>query len=698
MKGFVFILLGAATLALYGPTVRYDFVGWDDDIHVYENPYLNPASTANTLHFWKEPYRKLYVPLTYTFWFGMAWTIQHGDGPTSDLRRSPAPFHALNVLLHLFNVCLVYSLLLALVQRTEGAASAHPPRSPPIEWIAGAGALLFAWHPLQVEAVAWVSGLKDLLAGFFSLVALRGYVAYAGADSRRAGRARYCLGTAACALALLAKPSSAVTPLIALILDVRFLRRGWRAALPAVFPWLALSAAALVFTSHLQPVPAVAASTPLLPRPIIALDSCAWYMAKLVLPFGLAPDYGRTPSYVLSSTWAWCSWILPAGVGVWLWRARKTGYLPAAAIFVAGVLPVSGLVAFEHQAYSTVADRYVYLAMLGPALALSQLMVDHGRDIASGFLCAALLVCFSLRSANQAVFWHDSFALFDRTLKVNPRSASAENNLCYALAEVGRNQEAAPHCEAALRLKPDYGTARLNLGDIAFFQGKYEEAAAHFQQALGSSLPEDRVNGHNGLGLCLDRLGREGEAAEQFETAMRLAPNDGSAYNNLATLRAKQGASDEALTLYAKAVALLPNKPGVRSNLAMLLNNLGYAEARKGKWAEAEERYKEALENKPDYLTAVVNLGQAYLDQGHPDAAIRFWRKSLGVLPKSPELRYNLAVASFRRDDLDGARGYLKEALKIRPTFLPAGRMLSDLLGKRNIDRRPLGGLSSIRH
>src|SRR5262249_43554787 len=128
--------------------------------------------------------------------------------------------------------------------------------------------------------------------------------------------------------------------------------------------------------------------------------------------------------------WHWLTGLVPWGLALWLWykRTRVSWLVAAAGVLVAGLLPVLGLVPFAFQAYSTVADRYMYIAMLGPALALAWglAQVRHRWLVVGG---VALLGVLAIRSVWQAYYWHDTVALFEHELAVHPRSFIAHTTL-----------------------------------------------------------------------------------------------------------------------------------------------------------------------------------------------------------------------------------------------------------------------------
>src|SRR5207237_7199255 len=140
----------------------------------------------------------LYIPGTYTVWTGLAYVGQLREADEHFIKLNPWVFHGANVVLHALAAMVVFALLRAL-EMPAGAALA--------------GAVLFAAHPVQVEAVGWASGLKDVLSGLFSLVALWLYVLWAQ------GKSYYALATGAFVWAVLCKPSAMVVPGIAVLID-----------------------------------------------------------------------------------------------------------------------------------------------------------------------------------------------------------------------------------------------------------------------------------------------------------------------------------------------------------------------------------------------------------------------------------------------------------------------------------------------
>src|SRR5215468_3666513 len=182
MPHTVAALLVVVTLAVFWQVHSHEFVLWDDGLHVYENPYLQALTFDNIRVFWREPYAELYIPLTYTLW-ALTAAVARGisASTTGGVPFAPQFFHTLNLLVHLLSVLVVWRIVRLLLDRTVPHTTTSPPLSR-VEWAAGAGALLFAIHPVQVEAVAWVTGFKDVFCGFLACVAIWQYLCYACGD------------------------------------------------------------------------------------------------------------------------------------------------------------------------------------------------------------------------------------------------------------------------------------------------------------------------------------------------------------------------------------------------------------------------------------------------------------------------------------------------------------------------------------
>ena len=591
------------TACVFAPVLGYDFVVWDDDLHVYANPRLQAVSWAQVMAFWRAPYEQLYMPLTYTVWAAVTWVIQAFNQEVLWARI----LHGVNLGVHLGSVWVVYQLLQCL-----GGSQTDFSMPESRAWTASIGALVFGIHPLQVEAVAWVSGLKDVLCGWWSLVAVWQYLRAVQTNSTPPWWGHYGVATGAYALALLAKPTAVVVPVLAGLLAIGGLGQAWRTAGWALGGWLVVALGWSGWSKGLQPDMLLGGVPSWPQRVLVAADTVVFYVGKMLWPVGLGPDYGRTPQVVLEQGGLWVVSLAVLGGALGLWwigRRWESDLRLATAVSVVALLPGLGLVAFAFQAYSTVADRYAYLAVFGVALGISTGLQRWGHHRVCWGLTTLLVVSLIWRSGQQVTIWRDTTTLFTHALQVNPRSALAYNNLGWTLARHGRLDQAITHYHQALQLRPYMLEARYNLGDALAEQGKLQEAVAQYTAILQHKPAWPEV--HNNLGTALMRQGKLEEARQRYQEALRMKPDWSLAANNMGDVLVKQRRLDEALAWFARASQYQPAIPEAPYNLAVLL-------WQRGRIAEAMAAYREALRRRPHWLQAASHLAWLLATQQEP--------------------------------------------------------------------------------
>lgn len=538
--GVVVVVL--VSLVAFWPSFDFSFLRWDDPVNVTENPYLLRPSWASLPKIWNAPYEGLYVPLTYSVWL----LVVAVAGPPP----SPAVFHGLSTATHLVNALLVFAWLFRLLPGGGEAPPWHRAGG------AAAGALLFAVHPLQVEPVAWVTCFRDLLSATFGLLTLHLML-------RPAGVKGLSLAGITFALALLAKPSVASLPLVVGAVSLLLQREGVLMVARRTAPLALLSIVAVWVTRQAQHAPGEA--DPLWMRPLVALDSLQFYLAKLLWPASLSLDYGRTTARLMQAgSFAWC-WLLPLLLlgGAWALRRRWPPALLGAAIFVAALLPTLGLVGFAFQSFSNVADRYAYLALLGPAVWVAFAVQRSGLK-ATAPISVALLVLLVLCRQTLSP-WKDNESLFSRTLEVSPHSAMAATNLGLTRLERGDAGAALALFERAVASSPNYLVAVENLGTTLVDLRRYAEAIPHLSRALKQGVPSADLEVNLGAALVLS--GSIDEGVAHYRRALELNPRFAQAYSNLGAVELAYGRYGAAEKLFEQAVQLAPQNQAFRRNL-----------------------------------------------------------------------------------------------------------------------------------
>ncbi|MBX7167157.1 MAG: tetratricopeptide repeat protein [Pirellulales bacterium] len=592
------VLLGVLVVAVYYRPLSYGFLKWDDEINVSKNVRLRPLGADSLLYFWRKPYAGLRIPVTYNVLAVVAHFAGEPITKANPTGLNPAWFHATNLALH--GICTWLVFLLA--WRVSGSA-----------WGAAAGAALFAIHPVQVEPVAWVTGIKDVFSGALALAALLLYLASIDFDEEpqmqatRRQLVQRTIATLLYILALAAKPSVVTLPAIAWVIQMAGMRRPWHQGLGVLAIWLILAGLATQVNKDQQQDDIVLDVAPGWSRPLIAADALAFYAYKLALPLGLGADYGRSPRLVLSQGWLWWTWLVPVGAVVLagLSRQRRAWWLALLLVALA-VSPVLGLVPFGFQLYSTVADRYLYLGMLGPALALAILLSSARRQLLAGALAVFVLALLAVQSFRQTGYWRDDVALFRHVLEaVNPRSFVARNNVGFCLQERGETVEAERLFREAIALRPQYGDALLNLGNIYYDRqdfvpaieayrrlievdprhgqgwfnlgnsysksGDFAAARDAYRQALAVSLRfRNDPRTHFNLAFAMAELGEPAAAVAEYQLAAKLLPRFFEAHYRAGVLYEGLGRKAEALAEYRQALTINPNSQAVQARLSAL--------------------------------------------------------------------------------------------------------------------------------
>jgi len=439
------ILLVLATLLCFCRLFPAEFTLLDDAQTVQHNPRLNPPTLEHLRSYWP-PIRNgkvnqefgLYMPMTYTFWSGIAAVAQtHSSDPLHPnvIELNPYLFHTANVVLHALNGLIVFAILRQLVKS---------------DWPAFFGVAVFLFHPVQVEAVAWVSGAKDLLVGLFSLLAIWRYMQFATSGRK----SDYAIAILSFIAALLSKPSAVTVPLILLALDFLVLRRSWRRVVPALATWFVLAALFAIIGVFAQPATEVP-TPPLWARPFIVGDSLAFYVWKVLCPLHLAFDYGRRPTTIMPHVWFYLAWLVPVLIAVALWKIRARWPLisAGAVIFAVAPLPTLGFLKFLFQQYSTTANHYLYIAMFGVAMVVAAVLTQI-RTKALLIAATLIVIALGVLSMIQTGHWLDDRALFTHMAHVNPQSCLAHSNLALVALVEQKDDEARREIDLAFRSQP----------------------------------------------------------------------------------------------------------------------------------------------------------------------------------------------------------------------------------------------------
>jgi Tfp pilus assembly protein PilF len=548
----VVLLLAFITLAVFLPVGRFDFVNFDDPDYVTENPVVKNGLTPPGI-VWA------FAGFHAANWHPLTWLSHMADCTLFGL--NPAAHHFVNVLFHAANA----ALLCALFFRLTGGL-----------WPSALVAALFAWHPLHVESVAWVSERKDVLSTFFALLAMLSHVKSMQSHSRR----DHWLALAWFSCSLLAKPMFVTLPFVLLLLDFWPLRRmpvfGFQFS-----TWKNLVSEKILYGAAVIPLCVVTClaqrgamatleHVPFSLRMENALLAYAGYLGKIFWPVKLSFFY----PLVTAPRWqALAATAALAAISVLAWRARRRmPFLPVGWFWFLGTLvPVIGLVQVGEQA---MADRYTYF----PAIGIFLIIAFGAQELAGRFpaakkigIAAAGLVlagCVGL-TEKQLQFWRSDETLFAHAIAINPGTEIAHLNLGVVYEKQGRPDDAMREYRTALAINPRREHTHNNIANLLDLAGQPAAALAEYAAAL--RLNPSSVTTHLNLGTQRFELGQFTEAAAEFGEAARLAPADARVPYQNARLLLKQGRDVEAVAELRRSIQLEPNNFKVLAFAARVL-------------------------------------------------------------------------------------------------------------------------------
>ncbi len=656
----VCIFLVAMIWAVFGQTLRYGFVNFDDEKYVYENPDVTAGLSLKGIAW-------AFTHVHAANWHPLTWISHMLDCQFYGL--NPGGHHFTNILLHTTSTLLLFLVL----RRMTGAL-----------WRSAFVAAVFAIHPLHVESVAWVSERKDVLSGLFFMLTIGAYVRYV---HHPWSLYRYLMVALMLALGLMSKPMLVSLPFVLLLLDYWPLgrletRTGQRNHLLSLrqiilekLPLIGLAAASCLATIFAQHETIKSFETISLPlRAGNALISYVAYLRQMFWPAGMAVFYPFSPGAVGVSNVILSS-VLLAGIsaGVFVLRRHRPYLLTGWLWFLGMLVPVIGLLQVGAQAR---ADRYTYLPEIGLYLALTWAVADfcagwRHRRLLLGGCSAGILVALFISARTQTSYWRNSESLWTHTLACTSNNLVAHTDLGFALLQQGRVDDAVFHFQQALQIRPGYADSWFNLGNALLQQGRVDDAMVHFQQAL--QIRPGYADAHFNLGVALVRKGNVDEAIAQFQQAVEIEPDDAEARLALGNALLQQGRVDEAMVYFRTARQIEPDD--AEAHLA-----LGNALLQQGRVDDAMVHFQQALQIEPKNAEAQCDLGAALFRKGNIDDAIAHFQKALEIKPGFTEAHINLGSALVKKGKVDEAITHFQKALEIEPDNVEALNDLAWLL------------------
>ncbi len=461
----VFIIIGLVFL-IFQQALGAQFVFWDDDVFIIKNEILRMDFLSACRVVFSTYFHGDYLPITLmSYWLDFNL---FGDGPFV--------FHLVNLIFHSINILLVYVLILNLSEQKTMALAVS---------------LIFAFHPLQVEPVVWISERKSLLSAMFTLSALLFYLNAEGKRAKSFLAASYLLYIAS----VLTKTTAILLPLIFIGIDVLKRKISLQKSILKVAPLLVVVAvvAFVRVLSYGHTTVGISEATFSFERlkqlPFMVFDIFWFYISKFFWPENLSAIYPYFMPSMAAYIKAGFGFLAIGALVAWLAKKKDSSSTLMFGFFIFCLLPVVQIIPRANY----VNDRYMYLPIIG----LSYLLVMRIREM-RGISLAALAVVIGtvmgFASYSQSKIWLNNLFLWEDTVAKNPQNILSRNALGLEYSERGRFYEAIEQFEQVLKMDLPASLKLKSINNLANiythegFKGRdMQKAIALFESAVASS-------------------------------------------------------------------------------------------------------------------------------------------------------------------------------------------------------------------
>ena len=572
----ILFLIISVGVIIYSNSLGNDFI-WDDLGFVITNDFIKSLKFVSSYFISPdalakgglcfENYRP-FLPLSYAVDYAV-WKL------------NPMGYHITNLLFHILNAICVFFLILGITKdRFVGMFTA----------------LIFLTHPIQTEAVTWISGRADVLFLFFFLVSLISYIKYV----KRRRISLYFISLLSFLCGLMSKEMAATLPFVMILYDLYYVKKDSIAAKAArYFPFFLLLEIYIFirFNTIGKFAQCDYWTGSFYTTFLTMINGIAYYVKLLFYPVRLCADYLTFPiTYTVDLKLLMSLGILILLLSLALLLARRLRHISFGILwFFVTLLPVMNIIPVR----ILIAERFLYLPSIGfafSAVVLFQLLgakLRRNKLFRNSFVIFPLiLTCwYSILTMERNEDWADEIAFNKKIIEVYPDNARAHHNLAVAYLNLdGNSDRSYEETKKALALAPDYTRARLMI-------------TAYYVQ-------DERFD----------------EALNELRAIEKNEPYELDVYRCFAIVYVMQKKYGEAILQYEKILAFDPTNLDAKFGLAAVSEIKGETDA-------AIKQYRDILSNKPlahyqsHFAVGYLKLGDLYAQSGKKDKAIEAWRK-----------------------------------------------------------------------
>lgn len=657
-------LICILTFSAFYPSLKNDFVNWDDDKYVVNNPAIKSIFIQNIKNIFSSIYLANYQPVTM-----LSYMLDY-----QIFKLNPAGYHAVNLLFHIVNSILIFWLILIISNNILPA------------FIAG---ILFGIHPLHVESVAWIAERKDVLSAFLFLLTIIIYLYY----NKSSKIIYYYVAIIVYLLSLLAKPMTVSLPFILILIDYLLNKKVEKKNITNKIPFFVLALLFCVITILTQRSEGAIREQqdfPAIYNFFIACYGILFYIFKSIVPINLSAFYPYPekmsplpPIIILFSPIMLFSFI---GL-IYRFRQNKKLIFGALFYFIA-VFPVSQIIPIGQ---ALTAERYSYIPSIGLFYLAGEFLAwlknvklrkESYHIIIFNVCIFFILTIFVFITYNRTkvwkndiVLWTDvlnkfpnsnmalknlgdayyvikdyqkSYEYYNKSLSINSNNSQTYNNVGNILYESKQYDKALEAYFKALQINPDYIDARINVANIYRAKGKFNDALSELNKVIVKqptnikclymraevfeSLNEfDKAVSDYSAAINIDQTNTDllisrgilyhskasyEKALDDFNKALALKPDSFEGLNGRGLLFTDMRRFEEGLVDFNKVINLFPNE-------ASLYNNRGFLYLNMGKFEEAVNDFNKAISIEPTMIHALQNRALSYLKQKKYNDALR---------------------------------------------------------------------------
>lgn len=697
----------ASVFLIYHQSFHFDFINFDDPVYVTDNPVVKSGINYESLAWAFGIHSDICM-----YYQPIAWISHMLDCQWFGL--DPGKHHRTSVFIHGINAVLLFFILTGLTGSF---------------WRSAFASAIFALHPVNTDAIVWISERKTVLSAFFWFLGMGAYMMYC----RKPSAFQYIPVIVFFSLGLFTKPVMITFPCAMILMDFWPLKRisttpsfSMREFLAAVKEKIPLFAVIICWSitpflsKTLMANETMPDVVPYALRISNALVSYSKYVYTFFFPFHLSILYPYPESIPLTHTVL--AFLFLSLVTLFaFYRFTSRPYVLIGWLWFAGTLfPTSGLIL--GTLWPEMADRWAYIPYVGLSV-MTVWAIPDGKNLKQGFkgagyiiitLSILFIVYLGSLAFKQTGYWKNSTLIFEKALSVIGYHVLPHQNIASDLIRHGDYAQAEKHIDIILSHEPEHVDSLYNKGLCLAETGRAEEALVYLEKVIGidpeftkayilsASLLEkkgdisDAINlfesalhhpiNHSdilyGLADLLDRSGQKEKAEQRLLQLISAYPADTRGYGAYADLLMER-------RNFEKALQYSLIQTGMKPDSAQSHNRAGLCYIHLGKFKQAVEQFKRAVDMDPEFTEAIANLKTAQLDladlakiyrlRGDYLKALDLYKHLLGTRPEfDASLNYNIACLYALLNRPDDSMSYLERAIASNANLLEHAEKDSD--------------------